>query len=1516
MIISELVKFKLKRTNQNSGLFSQNKIHHDVIVNFFNKNIIYWLDENTTFDKYIYLNRSFELQLIIKNKDNEEETIFLTDETKEIYNKIIDLFDSREYINRNNNNNIKFKNKTIYRFGPIIHNKKIQEIDFLIKLTTNEIENFLTSEEKNDKLFNEISFEIEDLNKIYEWHLNSKAIREIIFTETAFNGLLTEEKWSNYDDEFESVEIYIESFKKLFYDFQNFKKKPLRVQLAINLVFVKKSDNEEILEETIITVHSIIVIIFDNNWGISFANIKEDLVQKVIKKIDEPNLKESGFVFSRFSCIFARSNHTNHFVKPGKFILNKTLSQKNCLYNPENEDNLCLLYCIAEKLNVSINEILDKIKDLNIQFPIEIDNEIDFIRLEKRLNITINIILYTEDEYPYYPKRQTPFFEIDQKSHLNLLVIFDNENNSHFTLITDLSRLFYNENKFRGRMNVCPKCYCYISSFEKYSEHTNICFSSKSCINKETFKKISLPKDIILKYSSKNNENKIENYSIYDWESYFKIIEYEDFKKTFLENDIKNDEIKLLYDNVKEDRKNIKFVKNKDLVQNGINLFNHERASVSLLNIGTMNNLVHIQKEINENNENFNNRIKEVFTEPILKFIDECEKKKKQREITISNLRKRKEINNKCNQEILRRLVDKNNNYSCNICSKEMKVNDFIPFYSSIGKLTDIICYSCYCNIDYVQDKYAFFAHNAKNYDNKLILETMLNLLKNIGTIKTQTIPNSIEKIRKFEFELTYETNVKYKLNCSCGHQNNIVNLDRAYCKKCNVSLVYLKNFLDDESLVKIIDTSKKCTICLADSYEFISVALATGVKNLLDLNDGYCNKCKKNSSILDTKFYEKKFNIYTKNLCSNCQQYKINKKIDLTKIKNVSKNFPIEDLPFLLRKGVFPYEWFTSLEKLKVTELPDFEEFFSLLTGSNISRKDYAFAKRLFAYFKNKNNDFNMCEYLKIYNNLDVCLTADILDYFQNVMFEKYGLDPLHFLGLPQYAWASMLKMRRESEKNIELLSSEEAYIRCEDSIRGGISIVPGTIAESNNCYYYDNIKNKVILLNEEEAIEKKIYNKNLKKSYILYCDANNLYGNAMIMKLPYSDHQFFDEKNEEFEKMSKIDYYENIDVDGEYYYNLEIDAYLPEEHHEKFKDYAFMPNKRNITFDELSDLHKEILIKENKKFVSVSKLICSLDPVKKYKISLKLLKLYLENGAVVTKIHSVYRAKQDYILKEFIDFNTEMRKNAKNDFEKDLFKLMNNAIYGKTMESVRNKKELKLVDDFKKLEKVNRNGNYSQFKIISNELVFFVFDKNNIKLNKPIFIGSAVLDYSKFIMLKYFLHLKNKYGNKINVLMSDTDSFIFKVETEDIYQDIKKDKQIYDFSNYENFDNIDFDRNFNKKVLGKFKDETGGKPIRKFIGLRSKCYTYKTDDVIKKTAKGTPKINIKNDLTLEDFEKCINEICSKDVQTLSLVSNNYKMSTKMQYKKSLSPFDDKYYMDNKNGKIEKIPYGYKQGN
>ena len=475
----------------------------------------------------------------------------------------------------------------------------------------------------------------------------------------------------------------------------------------------------------------------------------------------------------------------------------------------------------------------------------------------------------------------------------------------------------------------------------------------------------------------------------------------------------------------------------------------------------------------------------------------------------------------------------------------------------------------------------------------------------------------------------------------------------------------------------------------------------------------------------------------------------------------------------------------------------------------------------------------------------------------------KEYELDLAHFLSLPGLAWQACLK---KTNIELELLTDYDMLLMVEEGIRRGICHSIHRYAKANNKY----MKN---------------YNNNEEPSYIQYLDANNLSGWAMSKKLPVNGFKWID--NKEINK----DFIKNYDENNDKGYIFEVHVKYPKRLHDLDSDLPFLSERMEIN--------------------KCKKLVCNLYNKKKYVAHINTLKQALNHGLKLKKIHRVIEFNQGTWLKPYIDMNTELRKLARNDFEKDLFKLMNNLVFGKTMESIRKHRDLKLVTTDRKRSKLVSEPNYHTINLISEDLSIIEMKKTEVKMNKTIYLGLSILEISKILMYQFWYdYMKLKYNGNVRLCYMDTDSFIMHIKTNDFYKDIASDvENRFDTSNYEV--NRPLLTGKNKKVIGLMKDELGGKIITEFVTLRPKTYSFLTDDGKEdKKAKGTKKCIIKKMIKFNDYKKCLlnGEIILKSQQRF--ISNKHDLYTENINKIALSNKDDKSIV--LLNKITSYLYGY----
>ena len=558
------------------------------------------------------------------------------------------------------------------------------------------------------------------------------------------------------------------------------------------------------------------------------------------------------------------------------------------------------------------------------------------------------------------------------------------------------------------------------------------------------------------------------------------------------------------------------------------------------------------------------------------------------------------------------------------------------------------------------------------------------------------------------------------------------------------------------------------------------------------------------------------------------------------------------KNISLLTRKGVYPYDYVSSLDKLLETQLPPKEKFYSKLNDEDITDEDYQHAIKVWNAFG--------CETIRDYHNLylksDVMLLADVFEKFRSTCLKHYKLDPAHYYTSPGLAWDACLKI---TGQNLDLLIDYDMLMMFERGIRGGITHISKRYSEANNKYM-------------------KSYDSKKKSKFIQYLDANNLYGWAMSQNLP--THGFKWMKDLTLEKVDEILETINSSMSntGKKGYIFEVDLEYPTHLWDEHNDYPLAPE----------------LMKVN----GVEKLICHFKTRKNYVIHYRTLRQCLELGMKLTAVHRGISYYQSSWMEPYIRKNTELRKCAANSFEKDFFKFMNNSVFGKTIENIRKRQNVYLVDNRKQAIKLSNRPNFDRCTIFDRNLIAIHMKNTEVYFNKPVYVGQAILDLSKTLMFDFhYEYIKKKYGSKAELLFTDTDSLAYEIRTKDFYKDINNDVITrFDTSDYPTDHPSGILTGVNKKVIGMFKDEVGGKQITHFVGLRPKLYSFKIeDDKVVKKCKGIKSNVVKKTIDFDDYVKCLFRDIKK-MRTMKIIrSEKHDIYSKEVNKVALSNQDDK---------------------
>ena len=594
--------------------------------------------------------------------------------------------------------------------------------------------------------------------------------------------------------------------------------------------------------------------------------------------------------------------------------------------------------------------------------------------------------------------------------------------------------------------------------------------------------------------------------------------------------------------------------------------------------------------------------------------------------------------------------------------------------------------------------------------------------------------------------------------------------------------------------------------------------------------------------------------------------------------VKNLDDDFKILKKEFpdkwqhLNKKLPYPYQYFNSIDDYKkpVNDLKK-EDFFIKLKNDYPDDDEIERTKEIIKLFNIKNGG----ELTKLYCKSDVILLAHVVEKLVKVSTREYKFNPLYCVSLPGYTYQCALKY---TDIKLQTLQDKDLILLIENNIRGGISSIMG------DRYVKSDENNKII-----------------------YADATNLYGHSMSQMLPYDEIEMWHGHPDKYWKW--LDVILNTPEDSEIGYFLEVDLKNPDDIKQKTKHFPFCPENKKINPNKYDEYMKSI---KPENYTISKKLICDWSDKKKYLIHYRMLKFYVRHGMIVGKIHEIISFKQSKWFVGYISFNTQKRNKAKNEFEKDFFKLLVNAAFGKFLENVRNRLGLELIkkDDIKKIIKQQSKLTFNGIQKSYENNDKYTFKKNEVVMDKAIYVGFAILELSKLHMYEtYYDTLQPYFGQKnLQLHYIDTDGMILSMKTKDIIKDLENLEDIFDFSNLDK--NHELFSNRNKKVIGKFKIETPKNIwIDEFVCLRSKAYSFKCKDnkEDKNKIKGISKSQSKH-IKFEEYYNCLfGKEYQKECNNYIIRPINHEMILQEVKKSTLSIFDDKRCYLNE---IESIPW------
>ena len=585
----------------------------------------------------------------------------------------------------------------------------------------------------------------------------------------------------------------------------------------------------------------------------------------------------------------------------------------------------------------------------------------------------------------------------------------------------------------------------------------------------------------------------------------------------------------------------------------------------------------------------------------------------------------------------------------------------------------------------------------------------------------------------------------------------------------------------------------------------------------------------------------------------------KLVKNLDVHDFEILKKGFP-DKWQYLNKKLAYPYEYFNSIDDYqKTVDNLKKGDFFSKLKNDYPDDEEIERTKEIIEIFKIRDGE----ELTKLYCKSDVILLAEVMEKFVKVSFEEYGINPLYCVSLPGYTYQCALKY---TDIKLQTLQDKDLILLIENNIRGGISSVMGD-------RYVKSDENKKIS----------------------YMDATNLYGHSMSQFLPYDEIEMWHGHPDKY--WNWLEEILNTPDDSDIGYFLEVDLKYPDNIKEKTKHFPFCPENKKINPNKYNDYMNKI---KPKNYTKSKELICDWSDKKKYLIHYRMLKFYVRHGMIVEKIHEIISFKQSKWLESYISFNTQKRNKAEIDFEKDFFKLLVNDAFGKFLENVRNRLDLELIkkDNIKKSinqqSKLTFNGIQKSYE----NYYSYTFKKNEVVMDKAIYVGFAILELSKLHMYETYYDTLQPYFGQENLQLHyiDTDGKILSMKTKDIIKDLKILEDIFDFSNLD--ENHELFSVRNKKVIGKFKIETPKNIwIDEIVCLRSKAYSFECKNNIesKNKIKGISKSQSKH-IKFEEYYNCLfGGEYQKECDNYIIRSINHEMVLQDVKKSTLSIFDDK---------------------
>ena len=1253
---------------------------------------------------------------------------------------------------------------------------------------------------------------------------------------------------------------------------------------SVSLTYCHIGDSTNTLDSRVRTNYINLFTI--NNFKETFEDITNQLNNNL--EIAEGELGESNLILKSIDGIKIDYWQTNPF-KVKSFI--ELSFKSNHLVNIKNSDNKCFMWSILAALHpatdhpnrVSKYELfVNTLEFGDIHQPIQIK---DVPKFEKLNNLRINVYMLegVKNLLPVYISNSI------LGNVISLLIITDKEEeNYHYVLIKNFQSFAKEQfTNHHGGLNqhICERCF-YVTNGPRMKElHDRLCSHNKPA-------RIEMPK---IRTYQKDGQTVIKDDTKLSFKNYSKLLKplatiYSDFEASNIKQNILHQYV--------------------DFIQK------HK-----LLN--EFNSFIYVPNE-NDEITYFNNilytKIGQQFNiTKILSFLSS-------QDITLKvpKYLSRHSILNRCLDYIERNKLNFNSfNYTNNIndeiivitpemSNKQYNINKLKEFMRVCGKpftikLTEQKA-SAY-NI-YVQSNYPHIvASKDFHYRGTSNEDTLSHFTKEVNNLEEKMYKVMITKDFKdphlsTEQELSFQTATKcwmcdgdfIDLNSKVRDHDHFIrehNYRGAAHKECNIQCykpihipfffhnmtgydihLFIKSLaINNPKKIKVIGkTKEKYKAVDYGCVRFVD-SLAFFVKSLDGVAKSQSNK---DFKILLKEFLIPKLGInqlFTQDYLLN----NINTSIDQL-INNVTDKDFTEIFTMCRGKGIYCYDYIDSFNRYQETTIPPIEQFDSILNIASISNEEYERAQKMWELFDCQ----NLGDYTDLYLKLDVFILADCFEKF--ITF--FPLNPCNYISAPSLSWDVLMYTSKET---LDLIIDLDMFNMVKNNIRGGISSVMGN--RRITAYNMKKDYQHLIDNGDPDTIIKDInqFNNIIKAmkdpSHILYIDATALYSGIMTCPMPYKDFKFITHTEDIMNEIL------STSKDGENGYFIECDLKYPTSIHDKTKYFPFAPIKRNIKYEELSPWQQA---KNPKKKSSSEKLICDQHDKDKYLVHYRLLQFYVNHGMEIMKVHNIISFKQKCWMKPFIENNIHKRaiaKSGNDDFGIDIYKLLNNSVFGKTMENIDKYRDIRLLTssdhDMKQYRKIISKPTFKDAHKYSKDLIAVEVGNYVKTYNKPIYLGFSILDLSKLQMYETFYDvLLPHFGNRISINAMDTDSMFLHIKSEDIYKEIDDTPVLKQLIN-------------TSGALFSYKDEKPVFPIEDAIFMRAKQYSLKCrNDKNEIKNKGIQKCVVKK-MTHINFIDCL----ESNIQSYQIVhsirsDNIHNIYLQEQSKIALINYDDKRFI------------------